>query len=141
MPRLSQYFVKSSLIYFALGFTIGGLMLASKAGVVTPLVWAWLGAHHVLLVSGWLVQLAMGVAYWIFPRIELSQRGRTGVAWASFFILQIGLGLAVLSLLQVWWPDAWQLLAPGVMAQTLAVLLFVIHAWPRVKAAFVRTVG
>jgi hypothetical protein len=139
VPRLSQYFVKSSFICFLLGFTLGGLMLASKAGSVTPIAWLWLPAHHVLLINGWMVQLAMGVAYWIFPRILLSNRGRPQVAWAAFAVLQIGLALTIVSLVQVWWPPASQLLAPGVVLHTVAVLLFVVHAWPRVRAAIIRT--
>jgi hypothetical protein len=138
MPRLSQYFVKSSFICFLIGFTLGGLVLASKGGVVTPMVWAWLPAHHILLINGWMVQLAMGVAYWIFPRLLLAERGSPRMAWASFGGLQIGLILTLLSLLQVWWPPAAQLFAPGVALQAVAILLFAVHAWPRIRAAFVR---
>jgi hypothetical protein len=138
VPRLSQYFVKSSFICFLLGFTLGGLALASKAGSVTPMVWLWLPAHHVLLINGWMVQLAMGVAYWIFPRILLGDRGRPHIAWAAFVVLQVGLALTIASLLQVWWPPASQLFAPGVILQAVAVMLFIIHAWPRVRATFIR---
>ena len=50
----------------------------------------------------WMVQLAMGVAYWIFPRILLTDRGRSHIAWAAFVVLQVGLALTIASLLQVW---------------------------------------
>jgi hypothetical protein len=139
MPRLSQYFVKSALLCLALGFTLGGLMLAAKAGAVSSIVWQWLPAHIVLLLSGWLVQLALGVAYWILPRIALSERGRTRWAWSAFAAFQVGVLLVVFSLLQIWWPPARQVLAPGVVLQALAVVLFVVHAWPRVRPAFVRS--
>jgi hypothetical protein len=138
MPRLSRYFVKSSFMCFLLGFTLGGLMLASKAGSVSPMAWLWLPAHHALLINGWMVQLAMGVAYWIFPRILLSDRGRPHMAWAAFVVLQIGLALTIGSLLQVWWPPASQLFAPGIVLHAAAVLLFVVHAWPRVRGAIIR---
>jgi hypothetical protein len=141
MPRLSQYFVKSALICLAIGFTIGGLILASKATpVISGLVWLWFPAHIVLLLNGWLIQLAMGVSYWILPRIEGSNRGRIRWAWASFFALQTGLILVILSLLQMWWPPAAPLFAPGVLFQAIAVGLFVVHAWPRVRPAFARPV-
>jgi hypothetical protein len=139
MPRLSQYFVKSALIQLALGFTIGGLILASKATPsISAMVWLWFPAHITLLLNGWLIQLAIGVAYWILPRISGSDRGRPRWAWASFFALQTGLGLAILSLLQIGWPPASQLFAPGVCLQALAMILFVVHAWPRVRAAVVQ---
>src|SRR5215510_1648935 len=98
MPRLSQYFVKSALICLALGFTIGGLLLASKAtSAVSALVWLWFPAHIILLLNGWLVQLALGVAYWILPRVAGTDRGRIQWAWASFVMLQTGLILIGLS--------------------------------------------
>jgi hypothetical protein len=80
----------------------------------------------------------MGVAYWIFPRILLSDRGRPQVAWAAFGALQTGLGLTIVSLVQVWWPPASQFFAPGVILHAVAVLLFAVHAWPRVRAAIIR---
>jgi hypothetical protein len=135
---LSQYFVKSSLMCFLLGFALGGLILASKGGAVTPLAWVWLPAHHALLINGWMVQLAMGVAYWIFPRILLSERGRPWAAWAAFGVLQTGLALTVISLFQPWLPAVSQLLAPSVALHALAVLLYVVHLWPRVRATFIR---
>ncbi|MEO8611498.1 MAG: hypothetical protein ABI690_26605 [Chloroflexota bacterium] len=142
MPRLSQYFVKSSLICLMLGFSIGGLILASKASpLISGLVWLWLPAHITILLDGWLVQLAIGVAYWILPRVAGSDRGRRCWAWAAFFVLQAGLGLAVLSLLQMWWPFASQFFAPGVVFQALAMMLFVVHAWPRIRSAAAQGVG
>jgi hypothetical protein len=139
MPRLSQYFVKSALLCLALGFSIGGLILASKAtAAVSPMVWVWFPAHIIILLDGWLVQLAIGVAYWILPRILGSDRGRTRWAWASFALLQTGLALVTASLLQVWWPPARYLVGVGAGLHALALLAFAVHAWPRVRAAVVR---
>jgi hypothetical protein len=141
MPLLSRYFVRSSLLCLLAGFTIGGLILSAKAGVVSPLVWLWFPAHIALLLTGWLIQLALGVAYWIFPRIILSVRGRTRWAWAAFIVMQAGLGCTGLSLLQVWWPETSKLLAVGVLLQAAAVLLFAVHAWPRIRPAIIRAAG
>lgn len=138
MPLLSRYFVRSSLLCLLAGFTIGGLILAAKAGIVTPLVWLWFPAHIALLLTGWLIQLALGVAYWIFPRIILTVRGRTRWAAASFVVMQSGLVFVAGSLLQIWWPDAANLLGIGVLLQAAAVLLFAVHAWPRIRPAIIR---
>lgn len=141
MPRLSQYFVRSALICLALGFTAGGLILSSKAtSAVSALVWLWFPAHITLLMNGWLVQLAIGVAYWILPRIAGSDRGRIRWAWASFLALQTGLFLAIVSMLEIWWPPAKVAFAPGVLLQATAIPLFIIHAWPRIRAAVAQTV-
>jgi hypothetical protein len=136
MPQLSQYFVKSALICLALGFTIGGLILASKAApFITGLVWLWFPAHITILLNGWLVQLAIGVAYWILPRVSGSERGRRRWAWASFGTLQLGLILAGVSMLEMWWSPARIFFAPGVIFQAVAIFLFVVHAWPRIRTA------
>lgn len=138
MPRLSQYFVKSALICLLLGFVIGGLLLAVKAGLGDGRVWLWFSAHIALLLNGWLIQLTLGVAYWILPRILAGDRGRIRWAWASFFCLQAGLVLTVLSLAQIIWPDAQYALAPGAALQALAILLFAVHAWPRIRPTLIR---
>jgi hypothetical protein len=138
MPRLSRYFIRSALICFGLGFTAAALGLAAKGGTVSPSFWVWRAPHIALLLNGWLIQLAMGVAYWIFPRILLADRGRPGWAWAAFFVFQVGVGLNLLAFLQIWWGDASDLLAPGVGLQAFGIGLYLIHLGPRVRAAFIR---
>jgi heme/copper-type cytochrome/quinol oxidase subunit 1 len=115
MPPLSRYFVRSSLVCLAIGFTIGGLNLASKGGAVDPRIWDWLPEHVVLLLFGWLVQLALGVAYWILPRMNLADRGRQHWAWAAFIASQAGIALLLLSMLRLWIPAAASLLALAVL--------------------------
>ncbi|MCB9452250.1 MAG: hypothetical protein H6672_12480 [Anaerolineaceae bacterium] len=141
MPRLSRYFVRSALVCLLIGFTLGGLILSVKAGVVSPLVWLWFPAHILLLLNGWLIQLALGVAYWIFPRIILTERGRTRWAWASFLAMQAGVGCVLVSLLQIWWGAASGFLGVGVLLQAAAMMLFAVHAWPRIRPAIIRPDG
>ncbi len=71
MPRLSCWFIKAALLHLAIGVVMGGLILSAK-GVPATFGWAWvlLSAHIQLLVGGWLVQLALGMAYWMLPRRE-----------------------------------------------------------------------
>ncbi|MCC7448559.1 MAG: hypothetical protein IT324_14155 [Anaerolineae bacterium] len=138
MPTLSRYFIRSALVYLAIGFTFGSLILSAKAGAVDARVWVWLPMHITLLLNGWLVQLSMGVAYWILPRIHVGERGRQRWAWSAFIILQIGLGLALLSAISLWEPEMGKLLAPAVLLQALGVALFAVHAWPRIRPTFIR---
>ncbi len=138
MPTLSRYFVRSALIWLAVGFTFGGLILAAKGGADT--IWAWrlLPAHIMLLLLGWLVQLSMGVAYWILPRILLHERGRSRWAWVSFGCFQVGLIGVALSGLDLWLPELRALFMPAVIVIMLGVCCFAIHAWPRIHPTFVR---
>jgi hypothetical protein len=120
----------------AVGFTLGGLILAAKGGAVDGSSSRGC-ATCVLLLFGWLIQLAMGVAYWILPRTN-TDRGRPRWAWSSFVLFQLGLVLTLGSVLSLWLPSTRFLNAPGVLCQTLGVLAFAIHAWPRIKPVMVR---
>jgi hypothetical protein len=141
MPTLSRYFIRSALLYLGIGFTFGALILSAKGGYVDARVWNWLPMHHVLLIVGWLIQLTLGVAYWILPRIQLSERGRRTWAWAGFVALQIGLALTLSTALVMWIPAMQMWFAPAVILQVIGVLLFAVHAWPRIRGAMVRAVG
>ena len=67
MPRLSCWFVRASLIHLSVGAVFGGLILSAK-GFPVSMNWAWLllAAHIQVMVGGWLVQLTLGMAYWLF---------------------------------------------------------------------------
>ena len=68
MPRLSQWYIRSAFIYLFLGFTIGALLLANKGIPLHPALWGWLPIHIEFLLIGWLLQLILGMAFWILPR-------------------------------------------------------------------------
>jgi len=131
MPRFSVWAVRASLIYLTLGFTVGALLLFEKGVPLHPGVWQLLPMHIEFLVFGWMVQLAMGVAFWIFPRFRFgSRRGNVPAAWIALVLLNAG----------VWLAGAGPALNTpalvpflGRIAEAGAALAFAAHAWPRVK--------
>lgn len=129
MPKLSVWYLRSALVHLALGFTFGGLMLWNKGIPLHPMLWRLLPLHIEVLLLGWTVQLAMGVAFWILPRFQ-SSRGNTKPAWLAFALLNGGVWLAGLGT---------TLGAPAVipalgrLAEVGAAVAFAIHAWPRIK--------
>jgi hypothetical protein len=130
MPRLSVWFVRSSMLYLLVGFTLGALMLAQRGIPFLPSILLSLPIHMEFLLVGWLVQLAMGVVFWIFPRWELAGdrvRGNEALIWASFWLLNAGLCLFALEL---WLP--WMLLV-GRVLEVSAVILYALGTWRRVK--------
>jgi hypothetical protein len=129
MPHLSAWFVRAALLYLALGFTFGGLLLANKGVPLHPLTWRLLPAHIEFLLFGWTLQLIFGVAFWILPRWQ-TQRGNVQPAWSALLLVNVGIWLVVLT---GWlnWP-AWSMLA-GRLLEAAAVAAFAAHAWPRVK--------
>lgn len=134
MPKLSVWMVRASLIYLGIGFTFGALMLFEKGISYNADVWRFLPLHIEMLILGWMVQLAMGVAYWILPRFG-SQRRK--VPFASIAFVTLNLGILAVGLGT--WREEWAILAfLGRVAEGGAALAFVFHAWPRVKAPGVR---
>ncbi len=129
MPRLSTWFIRSALLYLAVGSTFGALILLHKGVPLNPWFWRLLPAHIEFLLFGWIVQLVMGVAFWIFPRFFRS-RGNVKPAWAAFGLLNLGVLLAGVG--PVLGGPGWLIIA-GRLAETGAAVAFALHAWPRVK--------
>jgi len=130
MPRLSVWFVRASMVYMLIGFTFGALMLAQNGISYYPAIAAVLPIHMEFLLVGWLVQLAMGVAFWIFPRFGWGlpkSRGNEELIWISFWMLNMGVWLAALGL---WFPAA---LLAGRVLEVAAVVLYAMGSWRRVK--------
>src|SRR5512144_3450172 len=95
MPRLAVLTIRASLLYLAIGFTLGGLMLFNKGLPFYPAMVRVLPAHIEFLLFGWTFQLIIGVAFWIFPRFARDpKRGHVSVAWLSVVLLNLGIILA-----------------------------------------------
>ncbi len=137
MPTLSRLYIRSALIWLALGTTLGGIILWNKTSPI-PGAWQLLTAHITLVTWGWILQFSFGVAYWMFPHMgKEAPRGDERVLWAAFWCLNVGLLLrAVGEPLGALRPG----LVPPIVLQASAVLqvaaawLFAAETWPRVKA-------
>ncbi len=133
MPRLSRYMVRASLVHLATGFLIGGLMLAHKAVPLYPAIPFLLGWHVHALLFGWTVQLAFGVAYWIFPRLSswgfAHPRGYPELAWAALLFINGGVLLAGPGGLIGGTPA----MALGTFLEVLGVVAFGLHLLPRLR--------
>lgn len=134
MPTLSQWMVRVSLLYLGIGFTLGALILFDKGVPYEPDVWRFLPLHIEMLMLGWMVQLAMGVAYWILPRFGTQRRK---IPFASLAFMMLNLGILAVGI-GTWQPSWVGLAFVGRIAELSAAVTFVIHAWPRVKAPGVR---
>ena len=78
MPRLSVLFVRTALLYLAMGFTLGALLLMGK-GIPAwqPGVWRLLPAHYECLLLGWTLQFAVRCGILDSPPLGAAARGRT----------------------------------------------------------------
>ncbi|MBM3179219.1 MAG: cbb3-type cytochrome c oxidase subunit I [Chloroflexi bacterium] len=90
--------------------------------------WNLFPLHMEFLLVGWLIQLAMGVAFWIIPRFSSgSSHGPLGLVWLSFALLNTGI---LITVLQSWFPVA---VLIGRIAEVVAGILFVAGSWRRIK--------
>ncbi len=131
MPPLSRWFIRAALLYLAVGFTFGALLLGNKGIPFAPWLWRLLPSHIEFLVVGWTVQLIFGVGFWILPRFR-GERGWMAPAWATFWLLNAGVLLAALAP-PLGAQGGWVLV--GRLAEAGAAACFAVHAWPRIKAA------
>jgi len=125
VPRVSLWLVRAALVHLAVGVTAGALLLAGKATGWTPDTGQLALAHREIVVVGWLVQLAVGVGFWILPPIR-GDAVREGPAWRVAGLLNAGVLLYVAGCL---WGgaaggQAGPLLAAGRILELLALTAF-----------------
>lgn len=132
MPRLSIWAIRAALVYLGVGFTLGGLMLFNKGVTLDPSLGRLWSIHIELALIGWMMQLVMGVAFWILPRLQRTERyGSTTLAWIAFGLLNGGI-LAVAA--GKWFDHLAALSLLGRSAELAAIIAFAITIWPRIKA-------
>lgn len=132
MPRLTVWFLRTALVHLACGFTFGALILFHKGIPLDVAVWRLLPLHIEFVLIGWTVQLAMGVAFWILPRlIRGPARGNERLIWLAYAAFNGGVLAAAINQIVSGW--GWGLLT-GRMLEALAVAIFAVSVWPRVKA-------
>jgi hypothetical protein len=108
-------------------------MLAGKGIAWSPLGPGGVAAHIELVVLGWMVQLAMGVALWILPRfgVPASASGSTS-GWMAWILLNSGIGLVVAADLGV---ASVALALAGRSLEAAAAAAFAIAVWRRIRAS------
>lgn len=140
MPPIARTFVKAAFLYFLVAFLLGALMMLDR--------WLdfsrWLRALYMsqlhLLVVGWITQLAIGVAYWIFPRFLKEQdprpRGSDALAW--FVLASLNAGLLLRFAVEPFYlmdAQTWlaALMALAGVLQALAAFAFGWIIWGRIR--------
>lgn len=131
MPRLSVYFIRTALLYLAIGFTFGGLLLFHKGIPLDAQLWRLLPLHIELVFMGWIVQLAMGVAFWVLPRYKHGlPRGDERPVWAAYILLNAGIVGGAMSQWLAW---SGEVVLASRLSVLLAVALFAVQVWARIK--------
>ncbi len=137
MPFITRLFIKTALIYFVIAL-LSGLLIALRPLVEMPrLVFGLTPVYFHLFMVGWVTQMIIGVAYWMFPRrSKETPRGSHLLAWSTYLLLNAGLLLRMIAepaqvaqAVPIWG----RLLAVSAVLQWLGGLAFVANTWPRIK--------
>lgn len=113
------------------------LWLINGIWLLHPLIGAIQPTAIHLIVIGWLTQLIVGVALWMFPVWSKAQpRGPEWLSWACYGLLNVGLLLRViaepLSAQRAASSVSWALIGSAVL-QVAALWLFAGLMWRRVR--------
>jgi hypothetical protein len=158
MPTTSRAFVKASFVYLSVGAVLGALLLVNRWLPLGPGIAALRISHIQALIAGWLTQLIMGVAWWLFPPLAIglrseasppvrrgqAQRGSEPLFWATFLCLNAGVLLqAIFGPLYSWtrigFFDA--LASISGLFLLVAAATFVANTWYRVRELGRKTGG
>ena len=101
MPTTTRVFVRASILYLILGAALGALLLINDWLPLGSAVYYVKPAHVQFLIVGWLTQLILGVAWWLFPPMAFrlrgrdyphgqAQRGSEPLFWVTFALLNAG---------------------------------------------------
>ena len=137
MPLLTRWFVRTALIYFMAALALGTAVLARPLVAAAPLLSAAGPGYLHLLTVGWITQLIIGVAYWLFPRPDRARPAPPDqLGWAAYVLLNTGLLLRVVAepvaILDPASATRWLLPTAGLM-QLGAAICFLLLVWPRVR--------
>jgi len=126
MSTTTVRFIKMSLIYLAIGATLGMLF------PIFPRLLGLKYAHVHLNLMGFMSMMVYGVAYHILPRFQGKPLYSERMADLQFWLANIGLvGLAVFSALNAYWPTLLFKIpfALSGLAEAVAIYLFVVNMW------------
>lgn len=140
MPSLTRWYIKSGLLYLLAALFLAVVLALPDPVPLPPYIQAMNPAYFHLFLVGWVTQMIFGVIYWMFPIITRERpRGNETLGWVSYIMLNAGLVIRVaIEPLFSTQPQAgvgWLLVVSAVL-QWLAILLFVLLAWPRVKERY-----
>lgn len=110
---------------------MGVAMLLSRADLGWAGVWPMRPGHGWIMLSGFMVQFALGVAHWILPRARhVSPPGPIRL-WTALALLNAGVLVLVASPLSPFMPMG---PTPGLLLHAAGIALLVHGLWPRIQS-------
>jgi hypothetical protein len=137
MPPITRIFVKTALVYFVAALIVALLLAARPVLELPRAIGALSPVYFHLFMVGWVTQLIIGAAYWMFPKYTRAMpRGHNWLMWTAYVCLNAGLlaRLAGEPMRALHPAPGWGwLLVFSALAQWIGGMAFIANFWPRVK--------
>ena len=138
MHSLVRRYIKTSIVFLAVGLLIGGAMIVARE------LYGWypppyiVSAHTHAILVGFVMMMILGVALWLFPRPDKADtRYRPALAEAAYWMLTLSTGTRIAGEIARPWSDALWLrviVALAGLTQVAGLLLFFGTMWSRIRA-------
>ena len=137
MYSLVRRYIKTAIAFLVIGLAIGVWMIARRelyGAYATPFETS---AHTHALLVGFVMEMILGVALWLFPRPEKGNvRYSPRVAETAYWLLTVGTAVRVVGELARPFTASlilrWLIVLCGV-GQTAGLMLFFYTMWPRIR--------
>lgn len=138
MHSLVRRFLKTGILFLAVGLLLGAWMLARRElWGIYPTAYLMSAHTHAILV-GFVMMMILGVALWMFPRpAHDDPRYRPELASASYWLLAVGTAVRLAGEIArsgVDHPVLRLLVVAGGLAQVAGIGLFFTTMWTRIRA-------
>lgn len=74
MPKITRAFIKTGLVHFFLALVAGIIFWGEPIGLSAATTAVFFAPYVHLFMFGWITQLIMGVASWLFPAASRERR-------------------------------------------------------------------
>jgi heme/copper-type cytochrome/quinol oxidase subunit 1 len=138
MYTLVRRFIKTAILFLAVGLIIGGWMIARRelyGDFPGPYL---VSAHTHALFVGFVVMMIEGVALWLFPRPEKGdERYRPRVVELAYWVLTVGTAARIAGeLARTLSTEVWlrALVVAAGFTQIVGILIFFYTMWTRIRS-------
>lgn len=132
MPLVSRLLIKAGMLWLVLTFALG-IAIYWPSG--SPSLILLKPAFYHMVMFGWVTQVIMGVAFWLFPRhTKEKPRASYALIWITFYTLNTGLIFRLVA--EPLWdiyhiPMVKPLILISVLLQLIAGTVFAFNSWFR----------
>jgi heme/copper-type cytochrome/quinol oxidase subunit 1 len=135
---LVRRYIKTAIIFLAVGIALGGWMLVNRELYGRPPSEYETSAHTHLIFVGFIMEMILGVALWLFPRPHKDDtRYSPRMANTAYWLLTLGTAIRAAGELARESADGaalrWLVVCSG-LAQIAGIGLFFYTMWSRIRA-------